>query len=433
MARPDRAEHRPRCPARGPRRGTGHLLRGLRPDRAEPAPRAPGPGAHRAPAAAGRAPAAGAGRRVDRADRRPPAERRADAEHQGDRRVLGAEHPGPDRAVPVLRGRQRRGDGEQPGLDRADVGDRLPARRRQALPGQQDDHQGRGGGPAELRAGHLLHRVQLPAAAGPGLPRAVPPARLHAAVRRQRPVGQPHRRAGPDPPGRAARRCTPSRPRCSPRPTAPSSARPRAGRSGSTPSSPRRTRSSSSGSTPTTRTSSRCLKVLSFRSRDEIEALEKAVAERPQAREAQRALAEELTGAGARRGRAGRGGRRPARRCSAGASWPGWTAARWRPRSPSCRRPRSTSRPTGWPLLVDLFAATGLAPSRSAARRAVAEGGAYLNNARVDRPGGDGRRPTTCSPASGWCCGAASGTWPRSGSAGRCAGLTRAVTGRARR
>ncbi len=38
----------------------------------------------------------------------------------------------------------------------------------------------------------------------------------------------------------------------------------------------------------------------------------------------------------------------------------------------------------GWPLVVDLFAATGLAPSKSAARRAVAEGGAYLNNARVE-------------------------------------------------
>ena len=37
------------------------------------------------------------------------------------------------------------------------------------------------------------------------------------------------------------------------------------------------------------------LKVFSFRSREEIEALEKAVAERPAAREAQRALAEELT------------------------------------------------------------------------------------------------------------------------------------------
>ena len=49
-------------------------------------------------------------------------------------------------------------------------------------------------------AGHQLHRVQLPDPAGHRLPRAVPPVRLHAADRRQRPVGQPHRRPRPDPP-----------------------------------------------------------------------------------------------------------------------------------------------------------------------------------------------------------------------------------------
>jgi tyrosyl-tRNA synthetase len=37
----------------------------------------------------------------------------------------------------------------------------------------------------------------------------------------------------------------------------------------------------------------------------------------------------------------------------------------------------------GFPTVVDLLAATGLSASKSAARRAVAEGGAYLNNARV--------------------------------------------------
>ena len=42
--------------------------------------------------------------------------------------------------------------------------------------------------------GHQLHRVQLPDPAGHGLPRAVPPLRLHPADRRQRPVGQPDRR-----------------------------------------------------------------------------------------------------------------------------------------------------------------------------------------------------------------------------------------------
>ena len=47
---------------------------------------------------------------------------------------------------------------------------------------------------------HQLHRVQLPAAAGQRLPRAAPPARLRAAVRRHRPVGQHHRGRRPRPP-----------------------------------------------------------------------------------------------------------------------------------------------------------------------------------------------------------------------------------------
>ena len=45
---------------------------------------------------------------------------------------------GADRAVPGLRGRQRRHDGQQLRLDREPVDHRLPARRRQALPGQPD-------------------------------------------------------------------------------------------------------------------------------------------------------------------------------------------------------------------------------------------------------------------------------------------------------
>ena len=56
-------------------------------------------------------PAAGARRRVDRPDRRPEADLRADAQHQGDGGLLGGAHPGADRAVPVLRRRQRRGHG----------------------------------------------------------------------------------------------------------------------------------------------------------------------------------------------------------------------------------------------------------------------------------------------------------------------------------
>ena len=39
------------------------------------------------------------------------------------------------------------------------------------------------------------------------------------------------------------------------------------------------------------------------------------------------------------------------------------------------------------PTIVDLLVASGLTPSRGAARRAVAEGGAYVNNAKVTDEG----------------------------------------------
>ena len=124
------------------------------------------------------------------------------------------------------------------------------------------------------------------------------------------------------------------------------------------------------------------LKVLSFRSREEIEALEAAVAERPAAREAQRALAEELTalvhGAAERdavvaasRALFGRGelaGLDPATLAASLAEVP---------------RAEVDVSLDGWPPAVDLLVATGLASSRSAARRSVGEGGVYLNNARV--------------------------------------------------
>jgi tyrosyl-tRNA synthetase len=124
------------------------------------------------------------------------------------------------------------------------------------------------------------------------------------------------------------------------------------------------------------------LKVLSSRSREQIEELEKAVAERPQAREAQRALAEELTElvhgeqerdavVAASQALFGRGELDLLDGATLAASL--------------AELPQAEAELTAGelPAVVDLFTAAGLAPSKSAARRAVAEGGAYLNNVRV--------------------------------------------------
>jgi tyrosyl-tRNA synthetase len=121
------------------------------------------------------------------------------------------------------------------------------------------------------------------------------------------------------------------------------------------------------------------LRVFSFSSREEIEALEKETAERPAARAAQRALAEELTtlvhGAeecarvmAASRALFGQGelGDLDERTLSAALA----------------ELPRVVVRGE-LPPVVELLAETGLSPSRSGARRTVAEGGAYVNNRKV--------------------------------------------------
>jgi tyrosyl-tRNA synthetase len=125
------------------------------------------------------------------------------------------------------------------------------------------------------------------------------------------------------------------------------------------------------------------LKVLSFRSRAEIEELAKAVEARPAAREAQRALADELTALV--HGEAERDAVVAASQALFGkgslADLPGDTLA-----ASLAELPRATATLAAdgtLPGVVDLLAETGLSPSRSAARRAIAEGGAYLNNRRV--------------------------------------------------
>ena len=135
-------------------------------------------------------------------------------------------------AVRELRGLERRHRGQQLRLDRQPLDDRLPARHRQALPGQPDARPRHRQAPA--RGGHQLHRVQLRAAAVDGLPQPLPRPRGDAPARRRGPVGQHHRRRGADPACRRRQGPCVRDARWSPSPTAPSTARPRATRSGST-------------------------------------------------------------------------------------------------------------------------------------------------------------------------------------------------------
>ena len=124
------------------------------------------------------------------------------------------------------------------------------------------------------------------------------------------------------------------------------------------------------------------LRFFTFRTREEIDELERATRERPAAREAQRVLAADVTdlvhGAQVRqrveeasRALFGRGDLD---------SLDGRALADALAELPLARLPRREHP------VVDLFAATGLVASKSAARRAVAEGGAYVNNRRIEDP-----------------------------------------------
>jgi tyrosyl-tRNA synthetase len=124
------------------------------------------------------------------------------------------------------------------------------------------------------------------------------------------------------------------------------------------------------------------LRYFTFLSREEIEAIDRETAERPQARTAQRRLAQELTTLvhsetetrrveAASRALFGQGEL---------AELDADTLAAALAETPSV----TVGRPV--PNVVELLAATGLAPSKSAARRTVDEGGAYVNNQRVEDP-----------------------------------------------
>jgi tyrosyl-tRNA synthetase len=125
------------------------------------------------------------------------------------------------------------------------------------------------------------------------------------------------------------------------------------------------------------------LRIFSLRPRSEIEELEAAVAQRPAAREAQRALAEELT-------TLVHGGQECGRAIAASAALFG--------RGELADLDEATLEAalseTGvvaiaadpLPAVLDVLIATELVDSRSAGRRAIVEGGVYVNNKKVTDP-----------------------------------------------
>ena len=124
------------------------------------------------------------------------------------------------------------------------------------------------------------------------------------------------------------------------------------------------------------------LKVFSFRSHEEIDELAQAVSQRPEERAAQRALAEELTALVHGAGEA-------ARAVAASRAMFGQgdlASVDERTLAASVAELPRTEVSGDLPGIVDLLVASGLASSRSDARRTVADGGAYVNNVRVTDP-----------------------------------------------
>jgi tyrosyl-tRNA synthetase len=139
------------------------------------------------------------------------------------------------------------------------------------------------------------------------------------------------------------------------------------------------------------------LRVYSFKSREEIEALSAQSVERPAARAGQRALAEELTTLvhGAEECRRAIAASQALFGQGSLADLLGRTLtaaiAELRPVTiavPPWPGPGTAGAPVnGLPPVANLMVAAGTVPTVSAARRTIAEGGAYLNNERVTDPG----------------------------------------------
>ncbi|MCC6618976.1 MAG: tyrosine--tRNA ligase [Chloroflexi bacterium] len=126
------------------------------------------------------------------------------------------------------------------------------------------------------------------------------------------------------------------------------------------------------------------LRVFSFRTAAEIADLEASVTARPDVREAQRALAQEITALV-------HGAAAAERAAEASAALFGTgdlgTLDAVTLEAAFADLPRaSLAASDGLPSVLDLFVASGLVESRGAARRVVADGGAYLNNRRMSDP-----------------------------------------------
>ncbi|WP_434588357.1 tyrosine--tRNA ligase [Streptomyces sp. A5-4] len=123
---------------------------------------------------------------------------------------------------------------------------------------------------------------------------------------------------------------------------------------------------------------SKFLRIFSFKSREEIEELEKLTEERPQARAAQRALAQELTTMvhGAEQCEA-------VTAASKALFGQGELSELDEPtlRAALSELPHAEVAALG--SVVDLLTEVGLSASKSAARRTIKEGGAYVNNVKV--------------------------------------------------
>jgi tyrosyl-tRNA synthetase len=118
---------------------------------------------------------------------------------------------------------------------------------------------------------------------------------------------------------------------------------------------------------------------VSFKPREEIEELEKATAERPQARAAQRALASEITGLVHGQAEADQ-----AVAASQALFGRGSLAALSAETLRAALSSASLIEVRGeLPGVVDLLVSAGLAGGRGEARRTITEGGAYVNNERV--------------------------------------------------